>query len=181
MFWHLFVILYIVYIFLVGMVIYPGKVLNADCFRIGNIGHLFPHNMMILLDKIEQVCQEMGMHVPFHNWSPQAASVEADLDPLSTSTDRDPLSTSTDKDPLSSSTDKDPLSTSTDKDPLSTSTDKDPLSTSTDKDPLSTSTDKDPLSTSTYKDPLSTSTDKDPLSTPSAWMILIHPSMKELS
>ena len=47
--------------------IYPGKVLNADCFRIGNIGHLFPSDMEELLKCIEEVCSEMNIKVPFTN------------------------------------------------------------------------------------------------------------------
>jgi 2-aminoethylphosphonate-pyruvate transaminase len=35
-----------------GFVIYPGKVSNADCFRIGNIGHVFPEDMERLIDVI---------------------------------------------------------------------------------------------------------------------------------
>ncbi len=42
-------------------VIYPGKVSNADCFRIGNIGRLFESDMRGLLWAIEHVCQEMGL------------------------------------------------------------------------------------------------------------------------
>lgn len=38
-----------------GFVIYPGKVLNADCFRIGNIGHLFPGDIKALLVAIKDV------------------------------------------------------------------------------------------------------------------------------
>ena len=45
-------------------VIYPGKVLNADCFRIGNIGHLLAEDMRHLLVCIEEVCKEMNMNVP---------------------------------------------------------------------------------------------------------------------
>lgn len=44
-----------------GFVIYPGKVLNADCFRIGNIGHLFPEDMKGLLGAIRTVLQEMNI------------------------------------------------------------------------------------------------------------------------
>lgn len=36
-----------------GFVIYPGKVSDADCFRIGNIGHVFPEDMARLIDVIE--------------------------------------------------------------------------------------------------------------------------------
>jgi 2-aminoethylphosphonate-pyruvate transaminase len=35
-----------------GFVIYPGKVSDADCFRIGNIGHVFPEDMERLIDAI---------------------------------------------------------------------------------------------------------------------------------
>ncbi|XP_052273868.1 2-aminoethylphosphonate--pyruvate transaminase-like isoform X2 [Dreissena polymorpha] len=45
-------------------VIYPGKVLNADCFRIGNIGHLFPADMKHLLACVREVCKDMGMPLP---------------------------------------------------------------------------------------------------------------------
>ncbi|XP_045172374.2 2-aminoethylphosphonate--pyruvate transaminase-like [Mercenaria mercenaria] len=45
-------------------VIYPGKVLNADCFRIGSIGYLFPDDMRHLLKCIREVCNEMNMALP---------------------------------------------------------------------------------------------------------------------
>ncbi|KAK3595932.1 hypothetical protein CHS0354_032440 [Potamilus streckersoni] len=48
-------------------VIYPGKVLNADCFRIGNIGYLFPEDMQHLLKCIEEVCRNMNIHLPIQN------------------------------------------------------------------------------------------------------------------
>lgn len=35
-----------------GFVIYPGKVSDADCFRIGNIGHVFPEDMERLITAI---------------------------------------------------------------------------------------------------------------------------------
>lgn len=35
-----------------GFVIYPGKVSDADCFRIGNIGHVFPEDMVRLIEAI---------------------------------------------------------------------------------------------------------------------------------
>ena len=47
-----------------GLLIYPGKVTKADCFRIGNIGHLFRGDMEQLLDAIEQVLAEMHISVP---------------------------------------------------------------------------------------------------------------------
>jgi 2-aminoethylphosphonate-pyruvate transaminase len=43
-----------------GMVIYPGKVAGASCFRIGNIGRLYPRDFEALLGAIFQVGREMG-------------------------------------------------------------------------------------------------------------------------
>lgn len=43
------------------LVIYPGKVTNADSFRIGHIGHLFPEDSERLVKGIEQVCKKMGV------------------------------------------------------------------------------------------------------------------------
>ncbi|MFT5758964.1 MAG: 2-aminoethylphosphonate-pyruvate transaminase [Alteromonadaceae bacterium] len=37
-----------------GFVIYPGKVSNADCFRIGNIGEIFPEDIVQLLAAVKQ-------------------------------------------------------------------------------------------------------------------------------
>lgn len=37
-----------------GFVIYPGKVSDADCFRIGNIGDVYPQDIERLLDAISQ-------------------------------------------------------------------------------------------------------------------------------
>ena len=45
-------------------VIYPGKVLNADCFRIGNIGYLMADDIKYLLKCIEDVCAEMNISIP---------------------------------------------------------------------------------------------------------------------
>lgn len=47
-----------------GQVIYPGKVLDADCFRIGTIGHIFPEDIQHLLTCIEEVCHEMNVPLP---------------------------------------------------------------------------------------------------------------------
>lgn len=47
-----------------NQVIYPGKVTNADCFRIGNIGHLFPKDMEHLLVCIEEVMKSMELPIP---------------------------------------------------------------------------------------------------------------------
>jgi 2-aminoethylphosphonate-pyruvate transaminase len=42
-------------------VIYPGKVSNADCFRIGNIGRMFEADVRALVHAIADVTQEMGV------------------------------------------------------------------------------------------------------------------------
>ena len=42
-----------------GFVIYPGKVSNADCFRIGTIGHIFPQDIRALVTAIARVLGEM--------------------------------------------------------------------------------------------------------------------------
>ncbi|MBI2422480.1 MAG: 2-aminoethylphosphonate--pyruvate transaminase [Candidatus Hydrogenedentes bacterium] len=42
-------------------VIYPGKVSNADCFRIGNIGRVFAADMHGLIAAVRDVVQEMGL------------------------------------------------------------------------------------------------------------------------
>lgn len=48
-------------------VIYPGKTLDIDCFRIGSIGHLYPKDMERLLQCVEDVCHEMNMSIPVKN------------------------------------------------------------------------------------------------------------------
>jgi len=48
-----------------GFVIYPGKVTNADCFRIGNLGHLFECDMLALLVAIQATLGEMDIELPF--------------------------------------------------------------------------------------------------------------------
>jgi 2-aminoethylphosphonate-pyruvate transaminase len=47
-----------------GCAIYPGKVSNADCFRIGNIGRLFEGDMQIVLGAVREVLKEMGIGCP---------------------------------------------------------------------------------------------------------------------
>ncbi|CAB4033657.1 2-aminoethylphosphonate--pyruvate transaminase [Paramuricea clavata] len=47
-----------------GQVIYPGKVSQAACFRIGNIGQLYPEDMNVLLKCIKEVCSEMNIPLP---------------------------------------------------------------------------------------------------------------------
>lgn len=44
-----------------GYTIYPGKVSNADCFRIGNIGRIFESDIQGLLAAIGEVAREMGL------------------------------------------------------------------------------------------------------------------------
>ena len=39
-----------------GFVIYPGKVSEADTFRIGNIGHVFPKDFEALIKSVEKSC-----------------------------------------------------------------------------------------------------------------------------
>uniref|UniRef100_A0A914XG97 Alanine--glyoxylate aminotransferase n=1 Tax=Plectus sambesii TaxID=2011161 RepID=A0A914XG97_9BILA len=47
-----------------GQVIYPGKVSSADCFRLGNIGDLWPADCQKLVDHIKDALHDMGVHVP---------------------------------------------------------------------------------------------------------------------
>jgi len=42
-----------------GFLIYPGKVSNADCFRIGTMGHIFPEDVRSLVAAIRRVLGEM--------------------------------------------------------------------------------------------------------------------------
>jgi 2-aminoethylphosphonate-pyruvate transaminase len=44
-----------------GFVIYPGKLSDAACFRIGTIGRLFPHDVRALLAAMREVLAEMGV------------------------------------------------------------------------------------------------------------------------
>lgn len=44
-----------------GFVIYPGKLTQASCFRIGTIGRLFPEDVARLLAAIEQTLSDMGI------------------------------------------------------------------------------------------------------------------------
>jgi len=46
-----------------GFVIYPGKVSNADCFRIGNIGRLFECDMLALLAAVRTTLSEMDINL----------------------------------------------------------------------------------------------------------------------
>jgi 2-aminoethylphosphonate-pyruvate transaminase len=42
-----------------GFVIYPGKVSDADCFRIGNIGQIFPEDLKALIAAVGQTLDDM--------------------------------------------------------------------------------------------------------------------------
>jgi 2-aminoethylphosphonate-pyruvate transaminase len=44
-----------------GMVIYPGKVSNADCFRIGTIGRISPAQVQALVAEMGNVLDRMGV------------------------------------------------------------------------------------------------------------------------
>src|SRR5688572_5563764 len=44
-----------------GMVIYPGKVSDADCFRIGTIGRISPDQVQALVAEIGRVLDQMGV------------------------------------------------------------------------------------------------------------------------
>ncbi len=46
-----------------GFLIYPGQVTKAECFRIGNIGQLFPADMDALLSAIRAVLEELGVEL----------------------------------------------------------------------------------------------------------------------
>ena len=45
-------------------VLYPGKVSNAECFRIGTIGHVFPDDISELLGCVDEVSEEMAIRLP---------------------------------------------------------------------------------------------------------------------
>ncbi len=47
-----------------GFVIYPGKVTGADCFRIGNIGRIFPSDVKALLHTIRDTLMDMAVKLP---------------------------------------------------------------------------------------------------------------------
>ena len=44
-----------------GMVIYPGKLSQVDCFRIGNIGKIFKEDIIKLTIEIDEILSEMGV------------------------------------------------------------------------------------------------------------------------
>jgi 2-aminoethylphosphonate-pyruvate transaminase len=46
-----------------GFVISPGKISKTDCFRIANIGQLYPHDIQKLIDTIESVLYELKIEL----------------------------------------------------------------------------------------------------------------------
>lgn len=46
-----------------GFIIYPGKISQADLFRIGNIGRLFPADLRSLVSAIGDTVREMGVNM----------------------------------------------------------------------------------------------------------------------
>ncbi len=46
-----------------GFVIYPGRISQAETFRIGNIGHVFPADMERLLTAVDAAVRELGLTV----------------------------------------------------------------------------------------------------------------------
>lgn len=47
-----------------GIVIYPGKLTHANCFRVGSIGRMFEPDMQRCVDAIRDVLKEMGVSTP---------------------------------------------------------------------------------------------------------------------
>jgi 2-aminoethylphosphonate-pyruvate transaminase len=47
-----------------NFVIYPGKVGNADCFRVGSIGRIHPEDVQRLVEAVGVVLNEMGIELP---------------------------------------------------------------------------------------------------------------------
>lgn len=46
-----------------GFVIYPGKLTQVDCFRMGNIGRLYPKDMEALVAAVRETLTEMGIQL----------------------------------------------------------------------------------------------------------------------
>jgi 2-aminoethylphosphonate-pyruvate transaminase len=44
-----------------GFIIYPGKLTEEPCFRIGTIGRLFPQDIEALIEAMKRVLEEMGV------------------------------------------------------------------------------------------------------------------------
>jgi len=50
-----------------GCVIYPGKLSQVDCFRIGNIGQLYPSDIQMLLSAIKDTLAELTISLKTEN------------------------------------------------------------------------------------------------------------------
>ena len=48
-----------------GFIIYPGKLTDANCFRIGTIGRIFEADIRALLAAIREIMRDL--HIPMHN------------------------------------------------------------------------------------------------------------------
>ena len=46
-----------------GMIIYPGKISQVDCFRIGSIGRIFAADVRMLLAAVAETVEEMGVRL----------------------------------------------------------------------------------------------------------------------
>ena len=47
-----------------GIVIYPGKLTEADCFRVGSIGRMFERDMVHLTSSVKIALEEQGVALP---------------------------------------------------------------------------------------------------------------------
>ena len=47
-----------------GIVIYPGKLTEADCFRVGSIGRMFERDMIHLTSSVKLALTEQGVALP---------------------------------------------------------------------------------------------------------------------
>ncbi len=60
-----------------GMVIYPGKLTEVDCFRIGNIGRIFESDIDSLLSAIKETLLETKVKLPDRKADPQTETSHA--------------------------------------------------------------------------------------------------------
>ena len=61
-----------------GIVIYPGKLTEAECFRLGTIGRLFEHDMLHMLQCVRHVLGSMGVAVPVNRNRPTTTTRKAE-------------------------------------------------------------------------------------------------------
>lgn len=47
-----------------GMIIYPGKLTEVDCFRVGSIGRLHPNDMQQVVETIGEILAAQGVELP---------------------------------------------------------------------------------------------------------------------